>query len=211
MKEFWMIRHAESQANAGEKTKDQLSTYCSETGHHEAKLLKEKLEKERKPELIVHSSYPITFDTLAPYYSDNKDIPKEIWDVHEFSYLSQVRYSNTTFEERKAPKNKYWKNNDPHYRDGDGAESYLDLLHRVEKMLRMILERKENRIWVFTHGQFMKAVVCLLMSEGLTKQEPDMKKFKDFIDNHEAPNCALIRIKVDKGSYWISFKDIWSL
>jgi broad specificity phosphatase PhoE len=210
MKEFWMIRHAESQANAGEKTKNQLTTFLSEKGEGQAINLAKALSNQKKPDLLVISSYPRTRATLDPYLEKN-DIPLETWGVHEFSYLSQIRYADTTFEERKVPKDKYWEANDPYYRDGDGAESYSDLLHRVEKTLRMILERKENRIWIFTHGQFMKAVICLLMSENLTGQEPSMRKFKNFMDNHELPNCSLVRVKIDNGSYWLSFKDIWSL
>lgn len=210
MKEFWMIRHAESQANAGEKTKNQLTTHLSKKGEGQAINLNKALSNQRKPDLLVMSSYPRTGETADPYLEKHQ-VPYEVWDVHEFSYLSQLRYADTTFEERKVPKDKFWKSNDPYYRDGDGAESYSDLLHRVERMLRMILERKESKIWVFTHGQFMKAVVCLLMSEGLTKEAPSMRKFKTFMDNHDIPNCALIRVKIEDGSYWISFKDVWSL
>lgn len=210
MKEFWMIRNAESQANDGKKPKNQLTTFLSEKGEGQAINLAKALSNQKKPDLLVMSSYPRAGATLGPYL-EKHDIPLETWGVHEFYYLSQVRYTDTTFEERKAPKDEYWKANDPYYRDGDGAESYSDLLHRVEKMLRMILERKEHRIWVFTHGQFMKAVICLLMSESLTGQEPSMKKFKNFMDNHELPNCSLVRVKIDNGSYWLSFKDVWGL
>ena len=210
MKEFWMIRHAESQANAGFKTKNQKTTFLSDLGEKQAVRLMEKLSTLRNPDLIVYSSFPRSQLTISPYL-DKWKTKEETWDVEEFNYLSQIKWANTSFEERKTPKEEYWDRNDPHFHDGDGAESYSDLLHRAERMLRKVLERKENKIWIVTHGQFMKAVTLLLMSEGLNKEIPSMKKFKTFMDNHNIPNCGLIRVKVEDGSYWISFKDLWDL
>lgn len=55
-KEVWLIRHAESQANAGEVTKDVSSIELTQKGWNQAKNLV-KVFSDKSPELIIMSPF----------------------------------------------------------------------------------------------------------------------------------------------------------
>ncbi len=53
---------------------------------------------------------------------------------------------------------RYWAAADPDYCDGEGAESFNDLLSRVEAALRRLEGFPEEAlVYLFSHGQFIQA------------------------------------------------------
>lgn len=191
--------------NAGHKTAGTQSNPITEKGQKQAGNLAHHLNRRSiVPELVIHSKYVRTQQTMGPYAGNRKGLPVEEWDVHEFTYLSAAKYANTSEQQRLAPREEYWNMLDPDYRDGGNAESYNDLIVRVERMVRRLLQSPHNKIFVFSHGQFIKATWLTLMNEGLSGRLPTMAEFYDFTYSINFPNTGILRILFEEGNYWIS-------
>ncbi len=153
MKKVIIIRHGESMGNLGGRTKNASSIPLSELGMEQARGLMNQLEK---PEAVIHSSYIRTKQTATPLLEAFPDITPEEWDsTREFTYLSGEKYDNTTVDERIIPKESFWNRNDPHYSDGDDAESFAEFIKRGELVLRDIALHKAGHIVLFSHEQFI--------------------------------------------------------
>ena len=126
------IRHAQSQANAGERTADpaliELTAMGREQGIHVAGLFG------RAPDLLVTSPYLRARQTAQFVADKHPKVPLETWAVQEFTYLARQRCLNTTLNERIPMAKEYWDRNDPNWVDGEGTESYAGLMGRVDDM-----------------------------------------------------------------------------
>ncbi len=156
MKEVYIIRHAESISNAGEKTENQNTVPLSEKGKIQAKELAERLNV--IPELIVVSQYSRTTETAMPFIEKHPSIPIETWDVHEFIYLDPKIYSGTTAEQRFESVKKYWNEASVHYKEADGSESFSEMTKRIAKLINDLKERPEKIITIFSHARFIQAI-----------------------------------------------------
>lgn len=160
MKEIYIIRHAESISNAGEKTNDHSSTPLSEKGKLQAIELVEKLNI--IPELIVISSYSRTRETAEPFIEKHSSVPIETWEVQEFNYLGPQIYNGTTKSERFIPAFKYWTEADIYHKSTPEAESFCDFTKRIEKFIEQLKNRTEEKIVIFSHGLFISGLKIYL-------------------------------------------------
>lgn len=185
-----LIRHGESQANAGLRSKSPGCIELTELGHAQARLLVEQFTE--PPELIVVSPFVRTQQTAAPLMKRFPHVKVEEWPVHEFTYLHTRHYVNTTEHERSVPAHHYWQRCDPAWEDGGGAESFLGMMSRVEELERRLRERKERHVAVFTHGYFMKA---LLLRRTHLKRPVDawlMAQFRDTRRENPIENTGMV-------------------
>lgn len=169
MTEVWFIRHGESIANAGEPTDDPASIPLSRKGWVQAREVSETFDRE--PGLIVTSPFLRTYQTATPTLERFPNAPHEEWPVHEFTCLSPVACRNTTADQRRPWVKAFWNHGDPHHIDGHGAESFAQLLDRVEHMLDRLEQLDCGLVSVFSHGQFIRATCLLLENRGLTQRE----------------------------------------
>lgn len=156
MKKFIIIRHAESTANAGERTASVDSIPLSIKGRLQAEELAKTLTV--KPDLIVVSPYIRTQQTAEPFIKKHPDVPVEIWDVHEFTYLAAEKYDNTNNRERFGALVDYWLNSPIDHRASEASESFVDFTGRIQEFLKKIQSRPEETIVVFSHGRFIKGL-----------------------------------------------------
>jgi len=233
MKELWLVRHAQSQGNAGLKTESTQSNPLTELGVQQAQDAANYLVKVVEPDVIIHSPYVRTEQTAEPFInqvnyrpytiswqwtdpmmllpSDDKankpPTPVEVWDIQEYTYLSAVKYANTSMEERLPAREEYWDNMNPDYTDGDGAESFSQMIGRVERFIRHFLQSRYGTAVAFTHGQFMKAVLCLLQAEGMHGRLPTMGEFYALHMGMDIPNTGIIKLNFcnEPGSTRISY------
>ncbi len=82
--------------------------------------------------------------------------------MQEFSFLDADRCNNTTQEERLPWVEAYFARNDPDYVDGRDAESFNQMLSRVDDMLARLRKLRKRNVIVFSHGNFMRAVMLRL-------------------------------------------------
>lgn len=160
MKHVRLIRHGESAANAGEPTRDHASIPLTAKGVEQADKLARSFT--RASELIVASPFLRAQATALATTALYPAAAFETWPIHEFTYLAPARCVDTTLEQRRGWVDTYWQRADPAYSDGEGAESFLDLLARSRHFLEQLAEQRANDITVFSHGQFLNTVAWLL-------------------------------------------------
>ena len=181
MKEIIFIRHAESIANAGGRTTDIASITLSERGIQQAINLAESFTM--TPELVVVSPYIRTQLTAAPLIRKQDIQNIQIWEeVKEFTYLDKVKYFNTTAEERSVAAVEFWNRCDPDWRDAE-EETFNDLLNRVKLTLQKLEACPENKIVVFSHGQFLLALRMHLIYGNTHDSKYIMSIFEDEFSN----------------------------
>lgn len=169
MKKIWFVRHGESVANAGAATADHRTIPLSDLGEEQARAVSIIIPE---PQLIVQSPYLRAKQTAAPLCRLYPDVPVETWDcVHEFVYLSPATCSGTTSAQRRPRVIAYWRHLDPAYLDAPDAESYNDLLARIEMTRKCLLARPESFIVVFSHAQFMRNFQLVYQHPARTAQE----------------------------------------
>ena len=170
MKRIWLIRHGESIANAGEATQDHRNIPLSELGLKQAQSLA--LQSPRRPDLIVTSPYLRAQQTAMCTIGRFPDTVTGIWDcVHEFVYLAPATCVGTTSQQRRPRVINYWRKLDPDYIDGEGAESYRQLIGRIERTLSLLQRRPEQFILVFTHAQFIRNLLLVYENPGRPVEE----------------------------------------
>ena len=196
MTEVWFIRHGESLGNTGGRTASAQSIPLTPHGHTQAADVVAIFPD--SPDLIVMSRYIRTQETAAPTAARYPKAAKEIWPIEEFTYLDADKYKNTTVEERRPAAEIYWKAGDLDSVDGEGAESFNNLLKRVDDTIRRIEECKHARVAVFSHGLFLHTLEFRLQHPGMPAEELFQRISEIRVKGH-MPNAHIIRAHTDKG------------
>lgn len=195
-KKIWFIRHAESVANADEnlKLKDFSGSdmLISEKGLLQAEELINLFTD--APDLVVTSPYVRTKMTAKHVIEKFSQATHEEWQIHEFTYLANKRCFNTSFAERDIWRNRYWQKSDPLYNDGEGAESFVDFMGRVEKALKDLEKRKEKFIVLFSHGYTIAAVKYILEKKPKNITSEVMRDFKKYFSENKIDNATKVEV-----------------
>lgn len=188
-REVWFIRHAESVANAGGRTREAPTYPLSDLGFRQAQQLAQSLPVE--PELIVTSPYLRARQTAEPAIARFHRARVEEWAVQEVQYLDPALCVDTTQDERRVMSHEYWLRCDPHHA-APGAESFVDFTSRVQDAITRARQREERRIFVFCHGQFMQALAWLTLSQPAMVDSAAMRRFHSFARGVIVPNCSVL-------------------
>jgi|GEM_PF-554910 len=195
-KKIWFVRHGESTANAGGITSNHETIPLSLLGQEQAKRISREFRE--SPTLIITSPFLRAIDTAEPTLKRFPNTRREVWNVEEFTYLSPSNCVNTTAADRKGRVNEYWERCNPDYRDGEGAESFNDLLTRAKTAIERVGRLEEGFIVMFTHAQFMRAIWALL---DFTHEGEDAKSLMmRFRQLPRYKNCAIL--KWDENNYF---------
>jgi 2,3-bisphosphoglycerate-dependent phosphoglycerate mutase len=123
----WLIRHGESESNAGLPSADPGSIPLTALGHQQAERVARALAA--TPALIVTSPYARARQTAQPAIRRFPAAARREWPVQEFTYLGRLRERGTTALEREPYVRAYWDRADPR-EAAPGAESFAGLLDR---------------------------------------------------------------------------------
>lgn len=202
MKTVWLVRHCESMANAGHVTKDPSSIPLTELGEKQAELLLRSFPT--APNVIITSPFLRTQQSSIHIRNKFSQVPHMEWPVQEFSYLCLKKYQNTSIAQRQPAVKEYWEKCDPAYCDGDGAESFSDLIDRVYETLENINARSENFLAIFTHGQFMKVFWWMIKTSNIIFRNDTvrMKSAKRFINEIDIHNGTILKLKEIGNNKW---------
>lgn len=193
-----IIRHAQSEANAGLPVSDPYTVPLTALGQQQADALKQTFNAQNLPGLIVTSPMLRTKQTAAPTISLFKGVPQEEWPMHEITYLEPTRHSGTTFDEREPDKRAYWQRLDPDYVDGPNAESFNQFISRVDDMAKRIKALEPEYTVIFSHGFVMRALWQRLVNPQLNGQAL-MLATKSKKITGDMPNTARMRLAVQNG------------
>jgi probable phosphoglycerate mutase len=190
-REVWFIRHAESVANAGGRTREAPTYPLSGLGFRQAEQLARVLKP--KPELIVVSPYLRAKQTAEPYSQKVGSVPVEEWPVQEVQYLDPALCVDTTQDERRAMSIAYWELANADYA-APNAESFVAFIARAQATLEQFSRRIESRSFVFCHGQFISAIAWLIFTRPARIDGPAMRRFYQFVHSYAVPNCSILPV-----------------
>ena len=173
--EIYIVRHGESEGNAGLPSQNHREIPLTEKGKTQAQEIPQHLPWE--PELIVISPFLRARQTAQPTLDKYPDTAVEIWpEVREFTYLMPKKCTGTTTAQRRPWVEAYWSRLNPFYIDGEGAESFFELVYRASETLRRIQNSSKQKILIFSHEQFIK-VLTDLVERPLGTVEDRMERF----------------------------------
>jgi 2,3-bisphosphoglycerate-dependent phosphoglycerate mutase len=107
MKQILLIRHGESEANAGLKTTVPAEVALTERGWAQARAVADFIVE--KPSLVVISPYLRTKQTAQPLITKFPDVSVETWEIQEFTYLATERCRGTDYLDRKPLVEEFWR------------------------------------------------------------------------------------------------------
>ena len=195
------IRHAESEANAGQPTAHPKTIKITPKGIEQAKAIASFLTKE--PDLIITSPYKRTYETAQPTFSRFPYASHEEWPVEEFTYLALLDTFTTTIERRPMVE-AFWQRDDPYYTDGGEVESFHTFIARVQNTVKRLRQTKKDHIVVFSHEQFICAILWLFLKNNLepgsTLCSASKKQFKKFLEICHLPNTAILPVLLQDGN-----------
>lgn len=202
MLSVWLIRHGESEANAGLPTQHPAKTPLTAKGQRQAQQVAAILHQ--PPDWIIASPYWRAQQTAQPLRDRFAEVPYTEWPVQEFTYLSTVHYQNTTIEQRRPLSDAYWLRNDPFYVDGEGAESFEDLLLRVETTYAQLYKLNADRVVIFSHGRFIRAMLWAALTGTTIVDAKRMLQFQSFIGSFSVPNGSILKLQIQANDIWFS-------
>ncbi len=188
-----LVRHAQSEANAGKRTSDPQSIPITLNGRQKA--LEFAKGVIHPPDLIIVTSYVRTVQSAEPLIKRFPKVSVEVWPLHEFTYLSPTMCINTTSQERAPMMKEYWRRCDPMFIHGLGSESFNQFANRVVDSIDKIKHLDLATVIVFTHGQVMRFFKQYL-EHGCTKGRLSMKVFRHTMLPIDVPNLGVFEIKI---------------
>lgn len=203
MKNVRLIRHGESAANAGEPTRDHASIPLTAKGLEQARMVAQSITS--PPGLILASPFLRAQATALATTAIYPDAAFETWPVHEFTYLAPARCVDTTLAERRGWVEAYWERADPAFSDGEGAESFIDLVTRVQAFLKRLAEQPATDIVVFSHGQVMNTVRWLLEKRPQEIDSGAMLDWRQYEIANHVPHCQGFSL------IWVTGAKDWAL
>jgi probable phosphoglycerate mutase len=194
---IWMIRHGESESNAGLATSEPAAITLTARGRVQAGYVAAAFPS--PPALIITSPFERAKETAQPTRSRFPDSAVEEWPIQEFTYLAPARCQNMTPAERTPMVRSYWELADPTYVDGAGAESYTAFLSRVEVARRRFQTLELGLVAVFTHGGFLRAMLRAEKTGTEDCTPSGMQHFRTSMHSFPIANAAILKLRIDGG------------
>ncbi len=209
MVNVWLIRHGESEANAGLPTESPVKTPLTKLGYRQAEQVAQAFPQ--APDLIITSPYWRTQQTAAPTRTRFPNAPHQEWQVQEFTYLAPDRYAGSTIAERFPHSDRYWQQNDPLFVDGVGAESFSDLIGRAQAAQAQIQSLEAEFTVIFSHGRFIRALLWVSLAQSQARSQvsaKQMRQFQHFINAFSVPNGSILKLQVTANRLWYGGIDL---
>ena len=203
---LWLVRHGESEANAGGITSDPAGIELTPRGRAQAEAIAASCPE--RPAWIGLSPFLRARQTAEPLLARYPDVPVKELAVQEFTYLAVARCAGTSGSTRRPLRGAYWSRMDPGYVDGEGAESFGMLWKRASAFLRWA-EGRAGPGAVFSHEQFIRAVMTEAVDGVGEPTERDMRRFLALGGRLPIPNGAVVRVRRGGGRWRVGAIDRW--
>jgi broad specificity phosphatase PhoE len=150
---IYLVRHAQSQANAGGMTLENPIVPLTALGELQARAIAPLLP----PTAVTIWSSPFkrTLDTAAPYCARMGLTAATHDELREFETVDTVQLRGSPCEERESVVAGYWMKSDPDHRSGPGAETFREFHERVARARHQFLPALPDGTIVFAHGMWM--------------------------------------------------------
>jgi|SRR5579864_2948350 len=120
--------------------------------------------------------------------------------VHEFTYLSSWHGVSSTLADRQEAVKAFWQKADPICIDDPRSESFKQFIDRVyafhARIEAIVFESVafHYRIAIFSHEQFITAVIWLLQQGQIDISSENMRFFRTIVKDNPVPNGAIVQI-----------------
>lgn len=208
MKKFYLIRHAQSESNAGLAVKPNHLIALTALGERQAAALSDWLCRHvPTPNQVFVSSYVRTRQTAKPYLDKIGQTAVQIDALREFNYLDYEHIKTLNFTQIVAMADEFWVRADKSYTDSPATDSFADLVKRV-KAVRDEFERLPTGEYVvFTHGMWLGMLMWQLVhgyQGGGCARVFDVCQFRKFELSVRPKNCEVFMLSMDKAHCGIS-------
>ncbi|MGF6148293.1 bifunctional RNase H/acid phosphatase [Kingella potus] len=201
MKNIYLIRHAQSEANAmpahgGTVNRRNADIPITALGQTQAGNLARWLaEHTPAPDAVFVSPYLRTHQTAAPFLEQGRLKAEVLHDLHEFNYLSYANIEGKTFAQLRGLSEDYWQRNDPDYRDGGDCDSFASFYRRISDTREYFRRLPEGSYTVFGHGFWIGLLLWQLIrrDNGI-----DMRRFRTFELQVRPRNTEVFLLRSDK-------------
>lgn len=201
MKSITLVRHGESEANAGLASGDPALIPLTARGIAQAEHWARAMDWQ--PSQVFSSAYTRARDTAAPCAA-RWQLPIDTIDqLHECVTLPPAEVAGTTNLARKPLIDAYWARAEPAQCTGPGAESFLAFAGRVDQV-RARLEALPDRSVVFGHGMWLAMLVWRCMGFPVESTRA-MQAFRAFQLGLPMPNCCSYALHGSDGHWAIRF------
>ncbi|GAA8963854.1 hypothetical protein HpSP79_02110 [Helicobacter pylori] len=190
MKTLYLIRHAQSAANAGGTSLPDREIPLSTAGTQQAAELVCRLPVNRR---VFVSEMRRTHETAAPYCARHGIRPEILPCLNEFSYLPFTAVQGLDASARKPLAEAYWQRTDPHFRAGSGADTFAEFDGRVSDFLLNVWPILPHGSLLFGHGIWM-ALLAWRLSGNRAESGADMAAFRAFQSSLHVTNASVWRL-----------------
>lgn len=190
MKTLYLIRHAQSAANAGGISLPDREIPLSAEGARQAAELACRLPENRH---VFVSEMRRTHETAAPYCARHGVRPETLPCLNEFSYLPFAAVQGLDAAARKPLAEAYWQRADPHFRAGSGADTFAEFDGRVSDFLRRAWPVLPHSSLLFGHGIWI-ALLAWRLAGNCAESGADMAAFRAFQSSLHIANASVWRL-----------------
>ena len=190
--EAWFIRHAQSVANMGGRTRNPTDIPLTDEGHRQAQELCDRMDV--TPSAIATSSFLRAQQTAAPLLARFPEAKRVSLPLEEFTYLSPSSCQDTTQHERRPAVDAYWQRADPYHCDGPGAESFANLMTRAETTLQWLDSDRQPLVFLVCHELFIRAVIWRCLLSSLSNAINNMAAFRAYQQTDSLPNTSITKL-----------------
>ncbi len=192
MKKIYLIRHAQSESNAGQAVRPNHQINITDVGKTQAQELADWLSAnvtEPVTEIFV-SQYLRTQQTAQPYLQRTKRTATVIDELHEFNFLDFDTIKDLSFDDIRVIADDFWQQHSAH-RASEVTDSFEHFVARVQKVRAYFDALPDGTYLVFTHGMWIGMLVWQLLI-GDSPRLYNMKKFREFELATRPKNCEVL-------------------
>ena len=192
MKTLYLIRHAQSEANAGGISKLERDIALSPLGREQAQALVAQLPASKH---VYTSELRRTHETAAPYCRTHGITPQALPLLNEFSCLAFDLIRGMDGAARRPLADAYWQRADPQECTGAGADSFAAFNQRVSDFLAHHPQLADGSL-LFGHGIWIGLLAWRLLGFR-AETSADMAAFRRFQSALPMPNTAVWLLQGD--------------
>lgn len=195
MKTLYLIRHAQSQANAGGAPLPDHLLPLTAQGEQQAQRLAHAWP--HPPAALYCSQLLRTQQTAQPLCARHRMTALPLPELNELSYLSFQRIQSLDTDTRRTLAQQYWQTATPDYRDAPECDSFTEFSQRVERFCQRLTAFPANSLF-FTHGIWIARLIWKTQGLHVTCNA-DMQRFRQFTTALAIPNTAVFTLTVHDG------------
>ncbi|ULJ62942.1 phosphoglycerate mutase family protein [Wielerella bovis] len=197
MKTIYLIRHAQSLANAGGISLPERDIPLSDLGKQQAAELVFRLPES---ENVFVSEMRRTHETAAPYCQHYGIAPIVLPSLNEFSCLSLDLIRGMNGEQRRPLALAYWQRADVNECTGQGADTFSAFNQRVDDFLADFFRLPENSL-LFGHGIWLALLAWKVLGFQAATSD-DMRRFRAFQQALPMANASVWRLSGNGVNNW---------